>query len=374
VSRKFVPLSRPDHPDDPSALLATLREIVLSGRWVEGEYATAFEQRVAEECGSIYAIATNSGTSALELICEAAGIGPNDEVICPSYTFVATINAVLAGGARPVFADIDPGTYNLDLRDVERKITPRTKGIVLVHQFGIPADGRAFAELAERNDLVLIEDAACGLGSKYGEKPVGTFSLAGLLSFHPRKVLSTGEGGMILTDDERLAHHARSLGNHGRAMPGRGPSERVGHNFRMSEFQAALGLWALDRLAEGVRRRVSISRRYEEAIGPLEGVSLVREPAGAVWNRQSYPVRIRGERRELIAEALHREGIETSPGPFPAHLHPYIDHMIHPPRLPETERAHGDTLLLPMYAALTEEAQEHVIVSLRAALRRVGTT
>ncbi len=373
MARKPVPLSRPDHPDDPAALLNTLREIVLSGRWTEGEYAKSFEQRVAEECGSIYAVAASSGTSALEMICEAAEFGEDDEIICPSYTFIATVNAVLSAGARPVFADINPLTYNLDLNDVERKLTSKTKGVILVHQFGIPTDGKAFQDFCKAHRLVLIEDAACGLGSKIREKCVGTFGLAGLLSFHPRKVLSTGEGGMILTDDENLAKRARSIGNHGRSESlGRTP-ERVGHNYRMSEFQAALGLWALDHISEAVSRRIAASRRYEQALHDIQGITTINEPAQTEWNRQSYPVRISGEIRNLVAEALQRDGIETSPGPLPANMHPFIEHMLHPPRLPETERAHAETLLLPMYAAITPEDQERVSDILISALRRVSS-
>ncbi|MFH1018010.1 MAG: DegT/DnrJ/EryC1/StrS family aminotransferase [Pseudomonadota bacterium] len=371
VSRKSVPLSRPDHPDDPAALLNTLREIVLSGRWTEGEYAKSFEQHVAEDCGSIYAVAANSGTSALEMICEAAEFGEDDEIICPSYTFIATVNAVLGTGAKPVFADIDPLTFNLDLNDVERKLSPKTKGVVLVHQFGIPSDGRMFQEFCKAHHLVLIEDAACGLGSKVRGKCVGTFGLAGLLSFHPRKVLSTGEGGMILTDDEALATRARSIGNHGRSEGAGRTPVRVGHNYRMSEFQAALGLWALDHVAEAVARRVAAAHRYEQALRDVKQTTLIHEPSGTEWNRQSYPVRVPGEVRNLIMEALQKDGIETSPGPLPANLHPFIEHMLHPPRLPETERAHAETILLPMYAAITAEDQERVAASLKLAFRRI---
>jgi perosamine synthetase len=371
VSKKSVPLSRPDHPDDPSALLSTLREIVLSGRWVEGEYAKSFEQRVAEECGSVYAVATNSGTSALELICEASGFEPSAEIICPSYTFVATANALLSRNLKPVFADIDLNTFNLDVKDVEKKITSKTRAIVLVHQYGIPAETTVFAELCKSRDLILIEDAACGLGSRDTKKCVGTYGVAGILSFHPRKVISTGEGGMILTDDEKLANLARSLGNHGRKMPDRGASERVGHNFRMSEFQAALGLWALDRMDEAVARRTTISNRYENALGSIDGIELTREPKGTRWNRQSYPIRILGERREMIAQELEKMGIETSPGVHPCNMHPYIDHLLHPPRLAATERAHYETLLLPMYSALKADDQDYVITELTSALKRI---
>ncbi len=362
-----IPLSRPDHPDDPAALLTTLREIVLSGRWTQGQYATAFEQRVAELCGSVYAIATNSGTSALDTICAVAGLGPGTQVICPSYTFVATINAVLSVGATPIFADIEPQTYNLDLEDTEAKLTQKTRAILLVHQFGIPADADAFSKFCHQRDLVLIEDVACGLGSKHSEKAIGTFGLAGILSFHPRKVLSTGEGGMILTDDENLAQKARSFGNHGKNLEKF--SQCVGHNFRMSEFQAALGLWALDHVSEAISRRTSLAKRYEEAFRSHHGLSLILERGRTEWNLQSYPVRILEEKRDLIQETLAKEGIETSQGPLPAHMHPYVDALMHPPRLPQTERAYEETLLLPMYAALTYDQQDKVIESLYKALK-----
>lgn len=364
-----VPLAKPDHPESPTALLETLREIITSGRWSEGEFATSFEQRVAEISGSIYAVATNSGTSALEGLCEVAGFDAHSEVICPSYTFIATVNPILARRTTPVFADIDLDTFNLNLEEVEAKITSKTKGIVLVHQFGIPANGKAFADLCRKHGLVLIEDAACGLGSTYQEKAVGTFGLAGLLSFHPRKLLSTGEGGMVLTDDADLAARVRSIGNHGRPADRKLPSERIGHNHRMSEFQAAIGLWALDRLDEAKARRKSIAALYRQGLSDLD-LQLVPEPEGTSWNHQSYPIRVSADHRNLIMEKMLAEGVETSSGPLPAHTHPYIEHALHPPRLPKTEQVHGEILLLPMYAAMTSAEQEHVIVTLRNALMK----
>jgi perosamine synthetase len=364
-----IPLSRPDHPGDPEALLATLREIVMSGRWTEGEYATSFERRVAEVCGSVYAVATNSGTSALESICAAIGLGTDSEVICPSYTFIATVNAVMTCGATPVFADIGPKTYNLDLNDVAAKVTKKTKAVVLVHQYGIPADGKAFLSFCRERNLVLIEDGACGLGSKYDGRSLGTFGLAGLLSFHPRKVVSTGEGGMVLTDQEEIAVRSRVFGNHGRSREAGGPATMVGHNYRMSEFQAALGLWAIDRLPEAVSRRKAAAKRYDDAIRTIDGIQTILEPGRGEWNRQSYPIRIKGQRRDRVAEELQKRGIETNPGPLPAHIHPYIVASLHPPRLSETEAAYDETLLLPMYAALSESDQEEVIRSIQDAVR-----
>ncbi len=365
---KKVPLARPDHPDDPAALLATLRNIVLSGRWTQGEYAAAFERRVAEYCGSIYAVATNSGTSALEAICEAVGLKEGTEVICPSYTFIATVNAVLLSGARPVFADIDPATFNLDPKEVESKITDKTRAVILVHQFGIPSDAGAFASLCRKQGLVLIEDAACGLGSHYEGKAVGTFGVSGLLSFHPRKILSTGEGGMVLTDNESLSQRVRSFGNHGRTNSDSPTVERMGHNHRMSEFQAALGLWALDRMNDSIERRHHLARRYDEAFCDVPNVRTVHLAKGLEWNYQSYPIRISGGRRNWIAEELRKKGVETSPGPLPSHTHPYIVHLLQPPRLPETEAAYEETLLLPMYAAMEDDDQAYVIQTLRQAL------
>ena len=366
-----IALSRPDHPDNSDALLATLREILTSGRWTQGEYGTVFERRVAEVCGSIYAVATNSGTSALEGICAASKLKPEDEVICPSYTFIATINAILSCGATPVFADIHPKTFNLDLENVKTKLTDKTRAVMLVHQFGIPADGHAFAALCREHDLILIEDGACGLGSKYDGRSVGTFGLGGILSFHPRKVLSTGEGGMVLTDREELAVWVRAVGNHGRKRE-TGQAEMIGHNYRMTEFQAALGLWALDRLTEGIERRVAIARRYDRALEGIRGLSLILEPARGEWNRQSYPIRISSTLvpggRDRVTNELRKKEIETSPGPLPAHIHPYIVALLHPPRLPHTESAFEDTLLLPMYAALREDEQEFVIQSVKEAL------
>jgi len=290
-------------------------------------------------------------------------------VIVPSYTFVATVNAVLACGARPVFADIDRYTFNLDLHSVAKKVTEKTKAIVLVHQFGMPADAGAFRELCGKQGLVLVEDAACGLGSQFAGKALGSFGVAGLLSFHPRKILSTGEGGMVLTDDEGLASRARLYGNHGRPTGSTNPyAEKVGHNHRMSEFQAALGIWALEHLSDAKARRARVASRYDKAFTHLAGIRTITPPVRAEWNHQSYPVRILDGRRNVVAEELRKRGIETSGGPLPAHTHPFIVHLLRPPRLPETEAAYEETLLLPMYAALTAEDQDYVIDALRKAL------
>ncbi|HLG18929.1 MAG TPA: DegT/DnrJ/EryC1/StrS family aminotransferase, partial [Bdellovibrionota bacterium] len=177
-----------------------------------------------------------------------------------------------------------------------------------------------------------------------------------------------GEGGMVLTDREDIAVRARVYGNHGRQRDQGGLAISVGHNYRMSEFHAALGLWALERLGEAIDRRKRAARRYDDALRSMEGVTIILEPGRAEWNRQSYPVRIQGERRERIANELRKKGIETSPGPLPAHIHPYIVASLHPPRLSETESAYEGTLLLPMYAALTENDQSQVIGALQNAL------
>ncbi|MFH1263709.1 MAG: DegT/DnrJ/EryC1/StrS family aminotransferase [Pseudomonadota bacterium] len=363
-----IPLSKPDHPNEPGALSASLREVILSRRFEEGDLAAAFERRMAEFCGSVFAVATNSGTSALDAICAVTGLTSDVHVICPSYAPTATINALLAAGATPIFADIDPKTYHVSLEEVERRITPKTRAVLLVHQYGIPANGKAFAKFCRERDLVLIEDAGCGLGSRYDGRAIGSFGLAGLVSFHPRKVLSGGEGGMVLTDDESLAARARSFGSIG-TPPGNAWSTDVAAGSRMSEFQAALGHWALDRAEEAISRRTKLAHRYDDTFDSVSGITTFFEPGRGEWNRETYPVRVDGSRRDLVADALRKDGIETSHGLQPAHLHPYIDARMRPPRLPETEAAYAETLLLPMYATLTFEEQDRVIESLVKALR-----
>jgi perosamine synthetase len=357
-----IPLSRPDHPSEPGALLATLREVVLSRRFEEGAFAGEFERRVAEMCGSVFAVATNSGVSAFDAICASTGLASDVHVICPSYAPLSTINAILSAGATPIFADIDPKTYNLSLEDAESRITPRTKAILLVHQYGIPADGKSFAALCRARNLFLIEDAAHGLGSRYDGQAIGSFGVAGLLSFHPRKVLSRAEGGMVLTDDGALAARARSFGAGSSAGGSR-------NGIRMTEFQAALGHWVLDRTFEATHRRTRLAHRYDDAFRGTSGVTIIYEPGRGEWNRRYYPVRVDGTRRNLVADAMSRDGIETRAGLLPVHMHPYIDARMRPPRLPETEAAYHETLLLPMCATITEEEQDRVIHSLLKALR-----
>jgi perosamine synthetase len=263
-----IPITRPHLAGGEAEAVA---ETIASGWLSQGPRVKAFEDAFAERVGAAHAVATTSCTTALALALHAVGVGPGDEVIVPSHSFIATANAVWHCGAEPVFADIDARTYNLDANAAERAITERTKAIMPVHQVGLPADMDAFLSLAERHRLALVEDAACAIGAEYRGRPIGSLETLACFSLHPRKVITTGEGGMITLQDEALAERLRRLRAHGMSMSdlARHSATEVtfesyperGFNYRMTDMQAALGLCQLDALDWILQRRRELAER-----------------------------------------------------------------------------------------------------------------
>ena len=371
-----IPVARPFFGiEEEQAMIAALR----SGWVSQGPRVAEFEQRFAEYTGARHAIALSSCTTALHLAMLAAGIREGDEVICPSLSFIATANCIRYVGARPVFADIDPLTYNLDPERVEEAITGRTRAILAVHQVGLPAAMTELAEIAARNNLVLLEDAACAIGSEYFTQKIGRpHSLMACFSFHPRKILSTGEGGMITTNDEGLATRLRRLRQHGMSTSdlARHSASRimtetydeVGFNYRMTDLQAAIGLEQLRRLDSMLQKRRSLAARYTAALQEIGWLLPPCQPAGLLHNFQSYMTRLTPDapvgRDELIQFMLDL-GISTRRGIMASHHEiPYAD-----PRwarlLPETDRATRETIVLPLFHQMTEGEQDSVLASIR---------
>ncbi|MFD5622205.1 DegT/DnrJ/EryC1/StrS family aminotransferase [Streptomyces yangpuensis] len=352
-------------------------DAVLSGWVAQGPRVAEFERAFAERVGAEHGIAVSSCTTALHLALVALDLGPGDEVIVPSLSFIATANAVRYVGARPVFADVEEATGNLTPVTVDAVRTPRTKAVLAVHQGGVPADVHALRAACAEWDVALVEDAACGIGATVGGKSVGHGALLAAWSFHPRKVITTGEGGMVTTDDAQWAQRLRRLREHGMNVSAaqRHASSRpivesyleVGYNYRMTDIQAAVGLVQLGRLDEIVARRRLLAARYAELLREVPGVRPVRDPAHGQGNFQSYWVLLAEDfpvgRDELLG-VLSEAGISARRGIMASHLEPaYEGHGAAP--LPVTERISRDSLILPLFHAMTAAQQDRVVAVLR---------
>ncbi|MFE7168679.1 DegT/DnrJ/EryC1/StrS family aminotransferase [Streptomyces sp. NPDC057616] len=352
-------------------------DAVLSGWVAQGPRVAAFERAFAERVGAEHAVAVSSCTTALHLSLVALGIGPGDEVVVPSLSFIATANAVRYVGAEPVFADVDPVTGNLIPATVDAVRTARTEAVLAVHQGGVPADVHALRAACADWDLPLVEDAACAIGSTVGGKPVGHGALLAAWSFHPRKLVTTGEGGMVTTDDAEWAARLRRLREHGMnaSAAERHASNRpvlesyleVGFNYRMTDVQAAIGLVQLGKLDAMIARRRELAARYEELLAGIPGLTPVHDPVHGQSNFQSYWVLLAEDfpvgRDDLLA-ALAEAGVSARRGIMAAHLEPaYAQHPSAP--LPVTERISRDSLILPLFHTMTEAQQDRVVAALR---------
>lgn len=352
-------------------------EVIASGWLTQGPRVEEFERAFAERVGAPEAVATTSCTTALQLSLYASGIGPGDEVIVPSLSFIATANAVWQCGATPVFADVDPATFNLDPADVERRITARTKAVLPVHQVGLPADMDGFLALAERHGLIVVEDAACAIGAQHLGRPIGSLGPLACFSFHPRKVITCGEGGMIAVHDPEIAERLRRLRMHAmdQSALARHQARDVviehyperGWNARMTDLQAAVGLCQLEALETILAERRRLAERYTTALEEVPWIETPRDPAYAERTWQSYPVRVLSgaplDADELM-RALLGEGVATRRGVMAIHLEEsYADPVV---SLPHTEAAAREVVLLPLFPGLGDEAQDHVVERLTA--------
>lgn len=373
-----VPLLRPWLADEE---IAAVTEVLRSGWIAQGPKVAEFETAVARMVGARAAVATNSATTALHLMLAVAGIGAGDEVLLPSFTCMATANAVVMAGAEVRFADIERRSYNLDVHDTEARVGPRTRAVLLVDQIGLPADQDAFRELCRRHGLLLLEDAATAFGARYKGRMLGGTGLPTVFSFHPRKVITTGEGGMLLIDDEAMAERARALRSGGASVSdlvrheAKGTIlqayEDAGFNYRMTDLQGAIGLVQLDRLGDIQRERRAQAEFYGRALAGFEEVETPSEPEWAQHAWSSYCVRVRRDApvdAPTLVGRLAARGISCRHGIPPLHHEPYFRARMAGLVLPETEAAARETLFLPIFPGLTTEQQAFVVRTFSEAL------
>jgi perosamine synthetase len=362
--------------DDINAVAETLRADLLT----TGPKVDAFEEAFADFVGTEEAVAVSNGTAALHAAMHAIDIGPGDEVIVPTITFAATANSVTFEGGTPVFADVDPDTLLLDPKSVEEKVGPNTKAIVGVDYMGQPCRYDALRDIAETHDLVLLDDACHAIGGSYKERPVGSLADLNTFSLHPVKNMTTGEGGMITTDDAGWAKKMRQFRNHGITSTHHERSEEgswyyeipeAGYNYRLTDFQCALGMSQLGKLPGWVERRREIAGRYDEVFHSMESIEPVERRDDATCAYHLYVIRLALDQlqadRKTLFEALQAEGIGVNVHYIPVHLQPHYrkNFGTEPGLCPKAEAAYERILTLPVFPRMTESDVEDVIRAVR---------
>jgi perosamine synthetase len=373
ASAEEIPLSSPDIWDEDRDRVLE----ILNGRALSlGPVLPAFEQALAQAAGTRFAVAVNSGTSALHLCVKAAGIEEGDEVITPSFSFVASANCALYEGAIPRFVDIDENTYNIDAGLISAAITDRTRALLPVHVFGRPCDMAALNGLAQRHGLALIEDACEAIGAKYAGKKIGGFGQSAAFAFYPNKQITTGEGGAIVTDDETVARRCRSWRNQGRSEGSTWLQHEVlGYNYRISDINCGLGLGQVARLPHILERRASVAATYDQLLANIPELITPHPPeaAGEIsWF--VYVVRLRPEfsreDRDRVLALLRAEGIGCNNYFTPLHLQRFFVERFGYRRgdFPVTEHVADRTIALPFFNALSQEQAERVTKALARAI------
>lgn len=385
MSRLPIPLARPRFGD---AERAAVLEVLDSGWVVQGPRVAAFERSFADFTGAPHAVAMSSATTALHAAVVALDLRPGDEVIVPAFTWVATANIVEQVGARPVFCDIDLDTYNIDSARAAGLVGPRTVGIIPVHLFGLPADMPAILALAHARGLWVVEDAACALGTRLDGRHVGHAGSIGCFSFHPRKSITTGEGGMAVTADGTLAARLRSLRDHGSddAPSGPGPASarmpsfpRLGFNYRMTDLQGALGEVQMHGAADSIGERRRIASRYDAGLDELSWLRLPAVPVGATHGYQSYVVLVEpngrgsadpdrdGVVRDAVMGRLEAASIGCRPGTHAPALSAYYQERYggSDAAYPAAHAAERLSIALPIWPGLTDDEIDFVIETIR---------
>ncbi len=359
----MIPIARPDIGEEE---VVAVSEVLRSGMLAQGKRVAELESRWADYCGVKHAIAMSNGTLALMAIFSGIGLVPGDEVITVSHTFAATANAILSTGAVPVFVDIEPDTYLIDAARIEAAITPRTRAIVPVHLFGLVADMDMIQALADRHGLTVVEDACQAHGATFRGRKAGSFGPSAF-SLYATKNLTTGEGGFVTTDDDRLADWLRLYRNQG--MRARYQFEMLGYNYRMTDLNAAIGLVQLAKLDRNTGRRQEIATAYDRAFADLP-IGTPVTPDGRTHVFHQYTLNV-GEERDKVVADLREAGVGADIYyPIPVHRQPYIMERGLHADLPMTDAAAARTLALPMFPGLTDAEQAQVIEAVRASVGR----
>lgn len=358
-----------------------LREPIESGWLTQGPKVAAFEKAFAQRHQVKHAVAVTSATTGLHLALAALHIGPGDEVIVPAFTWIATANAVLYCGGTPVFVDVDRMTYNIDIKDVARRITPRTKAVIPVHLFGLCADIDALRAVLPPG-IAIVEDAACAAGAAFHGRPAGSLGELGVFSFHPRKSITTGEGGMITTNDDDCAEQVRRMRNHGASISEeerhRGPRpyllpdfELLGFNYRMTDLQGAVGLVQLGKLDRFIDERAKMAAEYRKDLAGLSWLRMPEEPCEGrhAWQAcvtyvdpQTAPMP-----RNRMMELLQQQGVATRPGTHAVHMLTYYQQRfgLRPEDYPGARDCDQNTMAIPLHNKLAPDDYEYVVTALR---------
>ncbi len=376
-----IPVAKPYFDEDEERRVC---EVLRSGWVAQGPRVAELERLFAERAGAAEAVAVTSCTAGLFLVLHALGIGPGDEVLVPSLSFIASANSIAHCGAVPVFVDTEPRTYNIDPDALAAAITPRTRAIMVVHQLGLPCDLDRVAAVARAHGLAVVEDAACAAGSVYKGRPIGSAGFPAVFSFHSRKVIVSGEGGIITTDDAALAARLRRLRHQGMSVSDleRHQATRViieeypeiGWNFRMPDLVAAIALGQLAKLDRFVATRRALAARYDTLLADLPAIEPPFVPHWAEPTYQSYIVRLRNAdetMRNALLDALFHRGVSARRGLMASHLEPCYRGARLGGLLPHTEAAKVQTMVLPMYHELTPDDQLYVVDQLRDALTEI---
>jgi perosamine synthetase len=337
----------------------------IQSNWISsaGKYVGEFEERFSEYCGAKYGIACTNGTTALHLAMATLGVGPGDEVIIPTFTMIATANAVTYTGATPVLVDSEPETWNMDISKIKEKITDRTKAIMVMHTYGHPVDMDAVLEIADKHRLYVVEDAAEAHGAEYKGKKIGSLGDVGCFSFYGNKIITTGEGGMLVTNNEEIALISRNLRDHAFSTERHFWHKYLGFNYRMTNLQAAVGLAQVERFDEMVEIRRRNAQYYNQLLENIEGI---RTPPEAPWAKNvywMYSILIEeefGHTRDEVRRRLAKHGIETRTFFIPIHVQPIYFHKYHE-RFPVAEELCRRGMYLPSASTLKKREIEYVV-------------
>ncbi|MDU0292016.1 DegT/DnrJ/EryC1/StrS family aminotransferase [Saccharothrix longispora] len=374
----MIPVIKPFLGEEEALAAA---EVVRSGWVAQGPRVAAFEQAFAESAGAGHGVAVSNCTTGLHLALHMLGVGPADEVVVPSFSFIATANAARYVGATPVFADVDPLTGNVTSETLDAVITPRTTAVIAVHQGGTPFDVDDVQALCDKRGVPLVHDSACAAGSTYRGGPVSSGAALAAWSFHPRKLLTTGEGGMVTTGNAEWATRLRKLREHGMSVSAAERHaqgsvklesyEEVGFNFRMTDMQAAVGLIQLRKLPDVIAKRRELAERYHKLLGELDGVRCVADPEYGTTNYQSFwvvlPDDYAGTSVDVLT-ALQERGVSGRRGIMASHLEPAYAGAA-AGDLPVTEHLTSRSVILPLYHQMTEAEQDTVVSAFTEALR-----